>query len=200
MRIGLDLDNVISDYDGLMEEAISNDNIKTEGKGIVNPNGRWISDKYGWSYERLFCFLEKNMSTLIYKLEVKRGVKDIIDRLLSSGNEVYIITHRYYPIYKTPFETTKNWLNSKNINYTKLIISDSFDKSNECLENNIDIFIDDSYRNCLCTIRNGIETYMMNTYYNKRFYIDSSIPRINNLEEIFNIISEKNKLKLYNKI
>ena len=79
---------------------------------------------------------------------------------------------------------TKKWLDSHNIYYDNLILTNAYnkhEKSEKCIENNIDVIIDDSVSICRDCINNGITTLLMDTPYNK---YEKSIPKVYNWKEI----------------
>ncbi len=166
MRIGLDIDNVITAFDELVLEEFFIEDKKKRNKGIVNPNGEWIKHKFDWSKEEVEEFFDNNMENMATIMNPRDGAKYYMDKLLEDGHELYLISHRAYPHYKTPFETTINWLKKNNINYTKLILSETTDKSKECFENKVDIMFDDVQSNCHKLKKSGIRCYLVQTKYN----------------------------------
>ena len=44
MRIGLDIDNVITDFDKKILEEFYKEDKNKRNKGIVNPDGNWIKN------------------------------------------------------------------------------------------------------------------------------------------------------------
>ncbi len=80
-----------------------------------------------------------------------------------------------------------------NIFYDKLIFTDTHDKhekSEVCIENNVDLMIEDSVRISLDLIDNGIKVYTMNTRYNQR---EQNLERVSKWEEIYEKISKLSK-------
>lgn len=167
MRIGLDIDNVIADFDkSILEEFFILDKSK-RNKGIINPNAHHIVvGMFDWSDEEIHDFFCNNMQRIAEHLTPIKDAKKYMDKLLSDGNELYLISHRSYPHYSKPFELTKKWLMDNDIKYTKLILSLSTNKSKECIENKIDIFVDDVVSNCMQLEASGIKCFLMETQYN----------------------------------
>lgn len=167
MRVGLDIDNVITNFDKtILKEFIKEDKNK-RNTGIVDSNAKHITEgMFDWSKEEVQEFFCNNMEKLAEKLEPRDGAKYYIDKMLNDGHEIYLISHRAYPHYNQPFEITQNWLKDNNINYTKLILSKSTDKSPECIENKIDIMFDDVLSNCIKMKKSSINCYLMRTNYN----------------------------------
>ena len=169
MNIGLDIDNVITAFDSaILKEYLIEDKNK-RNSGIINKNARHITrGMFDWSNEEVDEFYEKNMERIAKGLRPRRNAKTYMDKLLNEGHKLILISHRAFPHYKEPLKTTIDWLNSCNINYSKLVLSKSPDKTDECIENNIDIMVDDRVGQCKKMTANGVNCIVMLTKYNKR--------------------------------
>ena len=166
MRVGLDIDNVVADFDSfILKEYLKEDKNK-RNSGIVNPDGRWIKQCFDWTKEESEEFFIKNMERFASMLKPRDGAKKYMDKMLKDGNQLYLISHRAHPHYKKPYEVTTKWLKDNDINYTKLILSDSTNKTKECKENNIDIMFDDGRYICRVLMENNINSYLVKTNYN----------------------------------
>ena len=85
------------------------------------------------------------------------------------------------------YELTENWLKDNNIKYDKLVL-ESENKDEKCLENNVDIFIDDSVNNCK-KVYNALKipTFMFDSVYNQKEE-NTHIKRVFSWKEIYNEI------------
>lgn len=193
MRIGLDIDNVISDFDkALLDEFMSEDKNK-RNKGIINPYARHITrGMFDWTEDEVHEFFRNNMERIAESLELREGAKDYIDKLINDGHEIYLISHRAYPDYNNPLKVTEKWLKEKEINYTKLILSKSTDKSSECIENKIDIMFDDVVSNCLKLRDKGINVCLMGTRYTK--ISKENLPIVTDWNELYNRVCDMNNI------
>lgn len=194
MRVGLDIDNVISDFDALLYEEFKKEDKNKRNKGIINTNINWIKDMYDWSSEEVEEFYIKNMEDFAKRFPIRKKAKYYMDKLLSEGHFLYLITNRVFPHYKEPYKVTTKWLSDNNINYTKLILSESTNKTKECKENNIDIMFDDSRRNCLNLIEGGINVYMMGTKYNQKR--KEGLKSVDNWQELYEEVNKMEKKKV----
>ncbi len=169
MNIGLDIDNVITAFDsGIFKEFLLEDKNK-RNSGIINKNARHINlGMFDWSQEEIDEFYNNNMERIAKNLKPRRNCKKYMDKLLKDGHNLILISHRAYPHYKTPEQTTLDWLKKNKINFTKLILSDSPDKTKECRENNIDIMIDDRAGQCKKMTANGVYCMLMFTKFNRK--------------------------------
>lgn len=194
MRIGLDIDNVIADFDREILKEFKKEDKKKRNKGIINPHARHIiRGMFDWSINEVEEFFCKNMERIAKKLKPRVDAKKYINKLFEEGHEIYLISHRASPHYNNPFETTTTWLKENNIKYTKLILSKSTDKSPECLEYKIDIMLDDVVSNCLKMRDSGINVFLMKTNYNEIYKKD--LPIIKGWEDMYNKIEDMEKVK-----
>ena len=189
MRIGIDIDNVISNFNEMLLETYLIHDKELRNTGIINPNAKYIrTGMFDWSNEEELSFYKDNIEGIAKKLKVKEKAKEYIDRLHSDGHLIYIITGRDNGEYSEPYNMTKKWLDENNIYYDNLILTDAYDihaKSLECLKNDIDIMIDDSVRICSDLITSGITTILMDTPYNRKI----NKKRVKNWEEFYEFVS-----------
>ena len=194
MRIGLDIDNVITDFDKKLLKEFLKEDKKKRNKGIINLDGNWIKDMFDWSKDEVKEFYHNNMEGFAKEFESRKDAKYYMDKLLNDGHKLYLISHRSYPDYKKPYEVTKKWLSDNNINYTKLILSETTNKTKECKENNIDIMFDDVRVNCRQLIEGGINCYLMGTDYNQKKL--NGLKVVKNWKELYEVINKMSKKKV----
>ena len=192
MRIGIDIDNCISNFDDvLLEEYIKHDK-ELRNTGIINDNPYYLTvDMFDWSKEENDDFYYNNIQRIAMSLKPLNNAKEIIDKLKADGNEIHIITSRDNGEYVNPEEMTRKWLEKYEIYYDKLILTGRHEKGPVCKENNIDIMIEDSIKNCEDIENNGVKCYIMNTRYNQE---ETRFERVKTWNEIYSKIS-----KLYKK-
>lgn len=164
MRIGVDIDNVISKFEeGLLKAYLKHD-VNLRNTGVIDDT-KWVRDgRFDWTKEEENEFYKSNIEQIAINLDVIEGAQEYIEKLMQEGNEIYIISGRDNNEYKDPYEMTKDWLKKHNINYTKLILTNAYDshaKTIECKNNNIEIMIDDSIKICEDLNKNGIRALMM---------------------------------------
>ena len=196
MKIGIDIDNVISNFnDTLLTEYLLHDK-ELRNSGIINKNADYIrKGMFDWNEDEETNFYKNNIERIAKKLGVIEDAKEYIDKLHDDGHIICIITGRDNGEYTEPYNMTKKWLEDNNIYYDNLILTDVYDKHakiKQCLEHNIDIMIDDSVRICSDCIENGITTVLMDTPYNKY----SNIQRVKSWEEFYRYVSNYKKDKI----
>ena len=201
MRIGIDIDDTLTDIkdkltNAAKEYAISlNKNVENKNHKIVDiyNNGNIYQKLFDFSYDELKYFLGTIQEEITNNALPRNDCVDIIKKLHKEGHEIYIITARDSEFHKDPYLQSKKWLEKHQIYYDKLIVN-ARDKAKVCVENNIDILIDDSISNCSCVYNCGIEAIMISNEKNS----NNEIKTFYNWKEIYNYIkngvaNEKNK-------
>lgn len=168
MRIGIDIDNVISNFnDEMLKEYIKHDK-ELRNAGIINENAEYFRDgMFDWSKKEEDEFYYNNVERIAKRLRTIAEAPETIKKLKEEGNEIIIISSRDNGEYTNPTEMTENWLKENNIIYDKLILTNKDEKGKACQENNIDIMIDDSINNCEQISSMGIKVFIMDTRYNQ---------------------------------
>jgi uncharacterized HAD superfamily protein len=191
VRIGIDIDNVISNFNEMLLETYLIHDKELRNTGIINPNAKYIrTGMFDWSNEEELSFYKDNIEGIAKKLKVKEKAKEYIDRLHNDGHLIYIITGRDNGEYSEPYNMTKKWLDENNIYYDNLILTDAYDihaKSLECLKNDIDIMIDDYEQDDGYFVKVSVDIRVIYFENNKIFpkYInDTYIMKKNNQEHL----------------
>ena len=198
MNLGIDIDNVISNFnEELLREYINHDK-ELRNTGIINENADYIRrGMFDWTEDEEITFYRNNIERIAKNLKVKDGAKEYLDKLIEDGHRIYIITGRDNGEYSEPYNMTKKWLDDNRINYHHLILTQSYrndkhGKAIKCLENNIDIMIDDSDKICKDCNENNITTVLMDTPYNRQ----TDITRVHDWKEAYKFISNYKKEKI----
>jgi len=190
MRIGIDIDNVISNFNEvLLNEFLIHDK-ELGNHGVVNEDADYITrGMFSWSVDETNSFYKNNIERIAINLNPVAGAKKYIEKLRAEGHYICIITGRDNGEYTDPYNMTKEWLEKYNIYYDKLILTNAYKndkhgKTEKCKDNNIDIMIDDSINVCKDCIDNNIPILLMDTPYNKKV----DMPRVNSWKEIYEYI------------
>ncbi len=191
MNIGVDIDNVISNFNEvLLEEYILHDK-ELGNSGVPNENAEYIRrGMFDWDKEHEEKFYKANIERIITKLKVKDCAKEYIDKLRKNGHEIYIITGRDNGDYVDPYKITKEWLKKFDIKYDKLILTDAYKndkhgKTEKCIENDVAIMIDDSANIVDDCIKAGVTAIIMDTPYNR----DYNAERVHDWKEAYEYIN-----------
>ena len=126
MRIGIDIDNVISNFnEELLKEYLKHDK-ELRNSGIVNKNADYIRrGMFDWTENEEISFYRNNIERIAISLKVKDGAKEYIDKLITDGHTIYIITGRDNGEYSDPYNMTKKWLDDNFIKYHNLILTNA---------------------------------------------------------------------------
>ena len=168
MIIGLDIDNVISDFDGCMEGVFVQEDKNKRNTGVLNAKLHYMRGMLDWSEDEVNEFMSRECENYAKRLKLKRLAKHYIDRLIEEGHTVVLITHRREPYFKEGEKTTREWLKLKKINYHKLVLSATPDKTPECVENNIDIMFDDRAGYVYKMRERGVNCILVLTKFNQQ--------------------------------
>ncbi len=190
MKIGIDIDNVISSFDNaLLKEYMKHD--KTlRNSGIVDEMAKDIRQgMFDWSSEEESRFYNENIERIVSNLKPIRNAKETIDKLKLDGNEIYIISGRDNGEYSNLMKMTKEWLSKYQIKYDKLILVNAYEKCAKkevCIKNNIDVMIDASIKVCSELKDTSTKALLMNTRYNKH---DNELERVLSWNDIYEKIT-----------
>ena len=194
MKIGIDIDNVISNFnDELLKEYLKHDK-ELRNTGIINEDVFIRYGMFDWTEKEETEFYKNNIERIAIKLKPIHRATETIKKLKEDGNEIIIISGRNNREYNNPYKLTEEWLAKYNIVYDKLILTNAYnkeEKANVCKENNIDIMIEDSTQTAVNIEKIGTNVLFMNTRYNKN---NENFEKVSNWKEIYSKIS-----KLYKK-
>ena len=92
MNIGIDIDNVISNFnEELLKEFMAHDK-ELRNSGIVNSDAYITRGMFDWSKDEFDDFYYKNIERIAKNLKVIDKAPDYIKRLREKGYKIYIIS------------------------------------------------------------------------------------------------------------
>ena len=194
MNIGIDIDDTICNtYEVFLPyfKKYMEEDLKREYYFDLEDKTDYykLQKRFGLTDEEDFRFWEKYFPTIIKEVVPKNNSVEIINRLKQEGNNIFLITARYAVEGFDVKGITEWWLKEKGIIYDKLIIN-SHNKLEIANEEKIDIFIDDSIRNCSMLLEGNIKTYMYTTEYNE-FFKNEKLNRVYSWNEFYEMIKEE---------
>lgn len=195
MRIGIDIDdttfvtvNSMIKYADIYNTQILGKTETSKKFGSI-PNRYYLKAIYGWNEKTKFDFFDLYYKNVLEECIVMSNADKVIRELNQEGNEIFFITARLTTIKNcNTNEITKKALQRNNIPYNKLIINAS-NKLQVCKENEIEVFIEDSYETCKQLEECGIKTYLMTTKMNESIE-SGNIERVKDWDEIYNKIQK----------
>lgn len=169
MRIGIDIDGVLTDFEKWQLEVGSKFFVKYNKK-IVNPDGYDSDTVFNVTKEMDSEFWHDYLYDYAKNEPARKFAGEVIDKLKNKGYKIYIITARYLTdrnddLGKEMRNIVIEWLKENSINYDKIIFSPE-DKFEICKENNISIMIEDKVEN-INNISKIIPVVCFNASYNK---------------------------------
>jgi uncharacterized HAD superfamily protein len=194
MNIGIDIDDTITKtseetdiYAKEYTEKVLKRKFEFNKIEILDP--MWARHLYGWTEKEDKNFWDLYYEKVMENVKPKDDAIEIINEL-SKENNIIIITARWDRESGIISEITKKWIENHNINYDKLFIG-HLDKRNIVKENNIELFIDDSFQTCMQISEIGVRTLIMNSRINKDMKTDK-LERVFSWKEIAEKIKEVN--------
>ena len=176
MKIGIDIDDVLTNTSQKLKEYLEKYEKSGDGKKYI------VEIMRGEAPTQNIKDFFKNYSSEIFKnATLKSNAKEVIDNLIKNGNQIIFITSRGEKLFPNSEKITLEYLKNNNINYSNIIFN-SMEKQYDCVNNNIDIMIDDSVKNCELVSNVGIKTIVYTSEVNKN--INTSIERVENWIEL----------------
>ena len=190
MRIGIDIDGVLTDIEQWQLDCGGKFFSKLN-KSVVNKDGYEITEIFNVSDELDSQFWNEYLYEYVTKEPSRKFASEVIKKLKDSGNEIYIVTARYLTDRNTEDgqrmrKIVIDWLEQENIVYDKIIFAPE-DKLQICLENNIDVMIEDKVAN-IEKISTRLPVICFHAGYNKHCKNDN-IYRAYTWYDIYNLIN-----------
>ena len=173
MRIGIDIDGVLTDIEQWQLDYGSKFYFEKYDKEIINNEGYETTDIFKVDSKLDDEFWNEYFKDYSINVDVRKFASEVIKKLKQDGNEVYIITARgsflSHSASVMSIEENRNivldWLKRNEIEYDDIIFSPE-DKLSICLENNIDVMIEGKVDN-INKISTRIPVICFHAGYNK---------------------------------
>jgi uncharacterized HAD superfamily protein len=152
MRIGLDFDGIVIDYEKYIWAYAALHDMEVVKKGVVNPDAIYFQHKHGWTPEENYEFIKREFVKNTPRSPLMPLAKEMLKRLHDEGHEIFIISARNFPGNKAMVDEAKKVLKRNKIHVdgwlNGVMISDKMiwkmDKAKTCTQNNIDVLIEDN--------------------------------------------------------
>lgn len=191
MRIGIDVDNTITDTLPLLKEYCKKYNEEVVKRNLpMNEEGFAAGNLYDWTEEEKQVFFKEKLREVFEQVPLKENVKKVIQKLKGEGDTIYIITARTKC--EEPYKTTEEFLNKNKIPYDTLVIEK--DKKQYCINNNIDILLDDEPHN-ITSVSEVIPVIVFQAVHNKRCN-GNNIIKVDSWDEAYNEITKLKETKI----
>lgn len=189
MKIGIDIDGVILDYERVLKTyGDLYDLIELKKDGIIDRNEHYLRNRYDWTEEERMNFINKYFLKLSKQTSLIPGAKDVINMLQKEGNELIIISARGGMIEEMKDVAIEKF-NEEGISFNKYYWKQE-DKLEVAMNEKIDVMIDDSYDVCKKLSSNGIKTIYFRDKDMKVLEQNDSLKEVSNWGEIYRYIKE----------
>lgn len=197
MRIGIDLDNTITDlHESIIKYGLVY-NSEICGNGIKNRDAYEIEDIFDWNKQDCTNFRRYVTENVLQNIEPRDGVCKYLEKI-KNEHEIYIITARNNKEIENTYDFTYNWLINRKIPFNKLIIEEN-DKGKACYDNKINIFVDDLTEHLDKASKNVDKVYIFNNVFNNTKE-NKKYERLYSFEELYEKIKERGKENEPNKL
>ena len=188
MTIGIDIDDTIcSTNEKIIVEADKYDKEVLGGSGVKDMNAYEFTEMMGWEKDMKGKFFKDKIEYIMDNAEVKDGAKEIINKLYDEGNKIIFISFRKGKYINEPYILTKNYLDRNGIKYNKIYV-DTGSKVDECINEKVDLFIDDKESHCEDVSNAGIPVILFTNAYN---HSENRFKRCDNWYQIYDYIKEE---------
>ena len=187
MKIGIDIDGVILDYERILKTyGDLYDFIELKKDGIINRNEHYLRNRYDWTDEERMKFVNKYFLKLSKQTSLIPGAKDVIDMLQKEGNELIIISARGGMIEEMKDVAIEKF-EEEGISFNKYYWKQD-DKLEVAQNEKINVMIDDSYDVCKKLSSNGIKTIYFRDKEMKVLEQNENLKEVSNWGEIYRYI------------
>lgn len=172
MNIGIDIDGVLTDLERAVIDFGTRMSVEEKWPIKIDMSKYWEVDTFKWTQEQADRFWNKYLVKYVIESKPRMFSKEIIEILKKEKNNIYIITARNEygmppEYYGKMQELTREWLKNQDIKYDKLIFARDSEKLQQCIENNVEIMIEDSPNN-IKDISRKIKVIKFDCQYNKQ--------------------------------
>lgn len=169
MNIGIDIDGVLTDFERQVTDFATKMSVEEKWPIDVNVDEYLAIDAFNWTKEQTNRFWDRYKIKYLTESPVRTFAPEIIEKLKKEGNKIYLITARHddempKEYYGKMQPITKEWLKKQNIKYDEIIFEK--EKLQPCVENSIDVIIEDSPSN-IQNLSSKIKVIKFDCQYNK---------------------------------
>ena len=185
-KIGIDIDNVLSDFnEELLKEFLNHDK-ELRNTGIIDKNADYITrGMFDWSKEEIDQFSTLYFDNTALEAVPYPGVKEAFDKWHELGYQIILISARN-EFFSDPRKVTEEWLKKYDLKVDKLYVATNL--KDECaVEEGISIYMDDIPSTCKAVFKKGIPTIKMYSRYTNNNPIEN-IPMVNDFKEFVSIL------------
>ena len=190
LKIGIDLDGVIFDSERIIRVyAELYDVLEMHKNSIIDNREVKFQDRYNWPQEKKDDFMSKYQTYSIEHATFMPGAKEVIKMLKDDGHELIIITARGDKE-KEHITITEDILKKNNMYIFDKYIWGVENKSEICVNEKLDLMIEDSDRNCKAISETKIKTIYFKDAPNFEMKETEYLKTLYNWGEVYRYIKE----------
>ena len=190
MRIGIDLDGVVFDSEKdfrVYSELYDIFDLKRNSK--IDNTKLKFQDRFNWTKEETERFIDEYLIKVISECVVMPGAKQVLELLKQDGHELIVITARG-GFDEHAIKITEDRLTEENLNIFDKYYWAVKNKGDICIQENIDIMIDDFIENCECVANNNIKSIYLKDAPSENINENEYIKVLYNWGEIYRYIKD----------
>ena len=181
LRIGIDIDDTITDTYPTFLSLVSVYYGMDYNKLLKNKPSYKELHKTLPECEK---FVEYCYHIMVKIVPLKEHVIEVLKKLREHDCEIIIITARNSSEYTSPYKISYDYLNKMGVPFDK-IVAGAKDKGLECVNQGIDIFIDDNIPNCRAVRKKGIRVIRFDSGSKQK---DNSFETVRSWNEVYDLI------------
>jgi len=194
MNIGIDLDGVLTDIQGFNRKHAPRFFEYKFKRVVIDEKPYDIRDIFACPDQEYKAYWSRYLFQYVITEPARRGAKDLMRELRLDGHSVFIISKRVFTCQHNFMGLlmrvlARNWLWRNRICYKEVVFCDddiSDSKRSACLENHIDVMIDDEAVN-INAIAPIAQVICLDASYNRNC-AGANIMRAMDLDEIYPLI------------
>lgn len=148
MRIGIDLDGVV--FDSELEYRVYTelyDLLELKQNSKIEEREPRFQQRFNWTDEQTKDFFEQYNIKVVKNANFMPGAIEVLKRLKQDGHSLILITARGV-VHKEVIDITKERLKEVGLDIFDKEYWKEEEKAKICLKENIDVMIEDYYKNC----------------------------------------------------
>lgn len=183
MRLGVDIDGVLADSLPLWVKELNH--YFKQNMSLKQIQMQDVCRTYGITGEELRGFLQERGRFLMTSPQPLAGASYYLSQLKKS-HDIFIVSARHE---RFGMET-RDWLNKNSLPYDKILLLGNHDKRDACLNNDLNVLIEDTLRISEEVSAVGIPVLLMDAPYNQGV-LPGLVYRTHSWQEVYRTIADK---------
>lgn len=158
MKIAIDIDDTLTKVDRVSyaQQYINEHNLNC---ALLDPTAHALVDVFDWSYDDVYAFILDGGVRVFTNAPAREGASEVLKGWRAAGHDITILTARTTEWFVDPVRLSTAQLEERNIPYDR-IVADVWEKGKYCIENGIEILIEDNFEICRVAQALGVKAIM----------------------------------------